>query len=77
MQWKINKLLKKETSKITYIVGNNKYVTKHKFKIFEIEKIKMICDNLNLNCEFYENYVIDSLATNNSKNIQVVIKKNS
>lgn len=77
MQWKINKLLKKETSKITYFVGNNKYVTKHKFKIFKIEKIKRICDNLNLNCEFYENYVIDSLATNNSKNIQVVIKKNS
>ena len=77
MQWKVNKLLKKETSKITYIVGNDKYITKHKFKIFEIEKIKRICDNLNLKCEFYENYVIDSLATNNSKNIQVVIKKNS
>ena len=75
MQWKINKLLKKETSKITYIVGNEKYVTKHKFKIFEIEKIKMICDNLNLSCEFYENYEINSVATQSSKNIQVVIKK--
>lgn len=76
MQWKINKLLKKETSMITYIVGNDKYITKHKFKIFEIEKIKRICDNLNLNCEFYENYEINSIATKNSKNIQVVIKKN-
>lgn len=76
MQWKINKLLKKETSKIIYMVGNDKFVTKHKFKIFEIEKIKRICDNLNLSCEFYENYEINSVATQSSKNIQVVIKKN-
>lgn len=77
MQWKINKLFKNEISKITYIVGNDKFVTKHIFKIFEIEKIKRICDNLNLNCKFYENYEINSIATKNSKNIQVVIKRNS
>ena len=59
-----------------YIVGNDKYVTKHKFKIFEVEKIKRICDILNLNCEFRENYEIDSRATQNSKNIQVVINRN-
>ena len=76
MQWKINKFLKKETSKITYIVDNEKYITKHKFKIFKIEKIKMICNKLNLSCKFYENYQINSTATINSKNIQVVIKRN-
>ena len=76
MQWKINKFLKKETSKITYIVDNDKYITKHKFKIFKIEKIKMICNKLNLSCKFYENYQINSTATINSKNIQVVIKRN-
>jgi len=76
MQWKINKLLKKEITNITYIVGNDINTTKHKFKIFEIEKIKKICDKLKLKSDFYQNYEINSIATSHSKNIQVVIRNN-
>lgn len=75
MDWKVNPILKTETTKLTYVVDGVEYKTKHKFKIFEIEKINDICGINNLECNFYENYNINSVANNKSKNIQVVIKK--
>lgn len=74
MKWRVCNLLKKEFTKITYKVDGQVFETKHKFKIFEIEKLKKLLKNVGYkSCEFYENYNIEKLATTKSKNIQIVL----
>ena len=74
MKWKKCKLLSKEFTKITYIVDENKYVTKHTFKIFDINKLDKIAKKLGfLNVKFCENYDIESCASKYSKNIQMIL----
>jgi len=73
MKWRKLSLLKKEFSKITYIVGNKKYKTSHTFKIFQIAKLQKIAESLDFgSINFYENYG-NLAATKNSKNIQMVL----
>lgn len=74
MIWEKCNLLKKEFTKIKYLVDNKTYVTRRTFKIFTINKIKEIADRIGFKTiEFYENYDITSKATEKSKNIQVVL----
>ena len=75
MKWKKCSFLKKEFSKIEYIIDGKKYKTNHIFKIFSIKKLQKIAMELGfLSIEFYENYNISSPATNKSKNIQIVLR---
>lgn len=74
MKWRICRLCGKETTKITYNIDGEKIYTSHKFKIFKMQRIKKIAETLGfVNVEFYSNYDISSPATENSKNIQVVL----
>lgn len=73
MSWKKCNLLKKEFTKITYIVNNKKYKTTHIFKIYDIEKLRKLSLGLGFKkVEFYENYS-NITATNLSKNIQMIL----
>lgn len=75
MQWKKCSLTGREISKITYYVNNKQYTTQHVFKIFQISKIKKIAKQLGFsNVTFYENYDVQSTATMESKNIQVIFE---
>ena len=74
MKWRVCKLLKKEFTKITYKIDGKVFETKHKFKIFEIDRLKKLLKKVGYNsCEFYENYDIEKLANQKSKNIQIVL----
>jgi len=74
MKWKKYTLLKKEYSKISYIVDGKKYNTRHKFKIYDIEKLRKITKELGFsNVNFCENFNIDKPANSKSKNIQMII----
>ena len=74
MKWRVCKLLKKEFTKITYKIDGKVFETKHKFKIFEIDRLKKLLKKIGYNsCEFYENYDIEKLANPKSKNIQIVL----
>ena len=75
MKWRVCKLFNIENSKITYIINGERFVTTHKFKIFKIKKMTKLCRKLNLQFHFYENYDINSTATNSSKNIQLVVTR--
>lgn len=74
MKWRKCSLLQKEFSKITYLIDNQKYITKHVFKIFKINKLEKIIFKLGFDIVgIYENYNISSSATLKSKNIQLVL----
>jgi len=74
MKWKKCSLLNKEFSKITYIIDNKQYVTKHIFKIYQMNKLEKIAKQLGFkNIKFYENYDKTKTATVASKNIQMVL----
>lgn len=74
MKWKKCNLLKKEFTKITYIVEGKSFKTAHTFKIYDINKLRKIVLKLGFNSvEFYENYNVTKKASVNSKNIQMVI----
>lgn len=73
MKWNYYPIFKTETSRITYKIENKVYKTKHKFKIFNIDKIKKMSNRLGFKkVEFYENYNNKNVATKTSKNIQIV-----
>ena len=74
MSWKVCGLLKKEYTKITYIVGDKKYITRHKFTIFDTNRLEKIARDLGFEkVSFCENYNVNKKANKNSKNIQMVV----
>lgn len=74
MKWRRCYLLKKEFSKITYLIDNKIYETSHVFKIYNIKKLHKLATKLGFKTiNFYENYDINKHATNKSKNIQLVL----
>lgn len=75
MKWKIYRLFRKEYSTIVYKVDDKIYKSKHIFKIFNLHKIKNIIERLNCSVKAYENFDNNISATQQSKNIQLVIKK--
>ncbi len=75
MKWHKCNLLKKEFSKITYIVNNKTFKTTHVFKIYSLEKLRKIAKNSGFAyVQFCENYNVDSVAKNSSKNIQMILE---
>ena len=74
MKWNFNLNTFKETTDITYIIGNDKYTDSHIFLIYEINKIKTILDKYDLKYNLLENYTFNE-ANDNSKNINIVIYK--
>jgi len=75
MTWKFNKENFTEKTDIDYYVDDKIYHDVHIFKIYEIEKIKNILEKNDLNYILYENYS-ETKASDTSKNIEIVIKKN-
>lgn len=75
MTWRKCNLLKKEFTKIEYAVGEDKFVTRRTFKIFDINKIREIAIKTGFSSvNFYENYDTNRPASKSSKNIQVVLE---
>lgn len=74
MEWKYNSIDMTEHTNIKYIINGKEYNTCHDFKIFSIDDIKEVLDKNNYRYNLYENYS-DLLASDNSKNIQIVIYK--
>jgi len=75
MKWRVCKILKKEFTKITYIVNGKNYKASHTFKVFEIKKLQRLAEEIGFfEVEFYENYDVHKNATKTSKNIQMVLK---
>ncbi len=75
MRWNINKLLGIEKTRITYKVDGNCYKTRRQFKIFKPRRLSAMCQKLNLKFQLFENYNKDSVAGDNSKNLQLVVMK--
>ena len=74
MKWHKCRVLNKEYSKITYILDDKTYISHHTFTIFTIKKLRKLAQNIGFkNIEFYENYDINHIAHNKSKNIQMVL----
>lgn len=74
MNWQFDKDNFIEHTNIDYIINNNTYHDTHKFKIYEINKIKKILDKHNFNYKLYENYSLNE-ASDKSKNIEIIIFK--
>ena len=74
MEWTFNTEKSIETTNITYIINNKVYKDKHKYIIYEINKIKDKKKKNNLKYQLYENYSMNN-ANYNSKNIEIVIYK--
>lgn len=74
MVWNFDVKTFKEHTDITYEIDGNKYCDSHEFLIYKIDKIKNILDRNKLKYQLYGNYSSNE-ATNDSKNIEIVIKK--
>lgn len=74
MKWTFNTKTFQETTDIVYYIDGKEYRDTHIFKIYEIDKIKNILDKHHLHYQLYENYSFQP-ASDNSKNIQIVIMK--
>lgn len=74
MKWNFNPNTFKETTELTYIIDGKIYHDKHIFLIYKLNVIKSILEQLNFHYKIYENYTFNE-ASDNSKNIQVVIFK--
>lgn len=75
MLWSFDSTTFKEHTDITYEIGNKTYCDSHEFLIYKMDKIKEILDRNNLQYQLCENYSSNK-ATDESKNIEIVIKKN-
>lgn len=74
MSWSFDMNTFKEHTDITYHIDGKTYCDSHEFLIYKIDKIKNILDRNNLKYQLYENYSTKE-ATDESKNIEIVIKK--
>lgn len=75
MKWEYNKKSKIEKSIITFEINGEKYEDFHTFRIFSIEEILESCKNVGLEViNVYENYDINLLGKETSKNLQFLIQ---
>ena len=74
MSWIFDAKTFREHTDITYDIDGKTYCDSHEFLIYKIDKIKNILDRNNLKYQLYENYSTN-VATDESKNIEIVIKK--
>lgn len=74
MAWRFDFQTFKEYTEITYQVDGKIYCDSHEFIIYQIDKIKDILKRNSLNYKLYENYS-NKKATDDSKNIEIIIRK--
>lgn len=74
MTWSFDKNTFKEHTEISYIINNKIYYDTHDFLIYEINKLKEVLNKHGFKYYMYENYS-NNIATDKSKNIQIVIEK--
>lgn len=74
MKWTFDADNFQENTDIIYYIDGKEYHDTHVFKIYEVDKMKVIFDKHHLNYQLYENYSFKK-ADDNSKNIQIVITK--
>ena len=76
MKWDYNEETKIEKSEIIFSVNNETYYDSHTFRIFTIDEIMLCCDNTGFKViNVYENYDINKVGNNHSKNLQFLIEK--
>lgn len=73
MKWDFNSTTFMEHTDIVYEIDGKVYKDEHNFIIYEVEKIKSVLEKNNLKYKLYEDYSFN-VATDNSKNILVVIE---
>jgi 2-polyprenyl-3-methyl-5-hydroxy-6-metoxy-1,4-benzoquinol methylase len=75
MEWKVNNKTKKEKTDITYIIDGKEIHTSREFKIFDINKIKEIANELGfIHVNTFANYT-QKEGIPKDKNLQLVFKK--
>lgn len=74
MEWTFDEITFKEHTEISYIINNKIYYDTHDFLIYEINKLKEVLNKHGFKYYMYENYS-NNIATDKSKNIQIVIEK--
>lgn len=76
MIWNYDPINKVEQTSIIYTIDNNSFEDNHTFKIYSIDEIKEYAEYVNLTfIAAYENYDINKLANDKSKNIQILLQK--
>ena len=76
MTWIYNKESKIEKSNIVFEIDNQIYNDSHTFKIFTIEEITKSCEKIGLKVSHVlENYNIDKIGNQDSKNLQFIIER--
>jgi len=76
MTWNYDKENKIEITNINFMVDDVYYKDTHIFKIFTIEEIKKCAKKIGLKVvNIHENYNIDKVGNEDSKNLQFIIKK--
>lgn len=76
MTWIYNKESKIEKSNIVFEIDNKIYNDSHTFRIFTIEEITKSCEKIGLKVShIFENYNIDKIGNQNSKNLQFIIER--
>jgi len=75
MTWIYNKESKIEKSNIVFEIDNKIYNDSHTFRIFTIEEISNVCEKIGLQVShIFENYNIDKIGNQDSKNLQFIIE---
>lgn len=74
MTWTFDENTFKERTEINYIINNKIYCDTHVFLIYGINKIKEVLNKHSFKYYIYENYS-NNIASDKSKNIQIVIEK--
>lgn len=76
MTWIYNKESKIEKSNIIFEIDNQIYNDSHIFRIFTIEEITKSCEKIDLKVShIFENYNIDKIGNQDSKNLQFIIER--
>lgn len=74
MKWTFDSTTFKEKTEITYMIDGKIYQDTHEFQIYKFSQLESILKKHNFKYQLYENYSFTK-ASNNSKNIEIVIEK--
>lgn len=73
MIWQIDSNGKFENTKIIYETKTEKFLTFHKFIIYDLKKVLNMLESIGFKkVKIFENYSIKNLASGKSKNIQFI-----
>ena len=74
MKWTFDNTTFKEKTEITYMIDDKIYQDTHEFQIYKLSQLESILKKHNFKYQLYENYSFTK-ASDNSKNIEMVIEK--